>query len=164
MNYTVTSGRICTVPSVAILPLKVNEDVKQLFVCKFTVAVPEYGSGKKEYNFFECIAFEQTARKINSAFSKGAKIILMSKLVNHKFKDANNTSHFTNILLVEHVEFGDTESGINRINLDTKLPDFSVFSDLEQMEKAFSTVCEQGFLCINEDDYYNIASSNLDFA
>ena len=164
MNYTMTSGRMCTVPVVSILPLKVKEKVVQIFVCKFVVAVPDGAStDKKKYNFFECIAFEQTAKKINSSFAKGAKVVLMSKLVNHVFKDGNNTPHFTNILLVEHAEFGDTESAINKMNLDVKLPDFAVFADLEQMEKAFNNVCEQGFLCIDENDYYNIASSNMDF-
>lgn len=164
MNYTITSGRMCEVPVVSILPLKVNGSVKQLFVCKFVIAVPEEGiADKKKYNFFECIAFENTARKINQVFQKGAKITLMSKLVNHNFKDSNNTLHFTNILLVEHAEFGDTESSINKMNLDVKLPDFSVFADLEEMERAFNAVCEQGFLCIDENHYYNIASSNMDF-
>jgi len=151
------------VPVVSILPLKVDGNVKQLFVCKFVIAVPDGAPEKKKYNFFECIAFEHTARKINSSFQKGAKIALMSKLVNHLFKDSNNTFHFTNILLVEHAEFGDTESAINKMNVDVKLPDFAVFADLEEMEKAFNAVCEHGFLCIDENHYYNIASSNMDF-
>lgn len=164
MNYTITSGRMCMVPVVSILPLKVDGKIEQLFVCKFVIAVPDGAStDKKRYNFFECVAFEQTAKKINDSFPKGAKVVMMGKLVNHMFKDANNTPHFTNILLVEHVEFGDTESAINKMNLDVKLPDFAAFADLEQMENAFNAVCEQGFLCIDENDYYNIASSNMDF-
>ena len=164
MNYTFTNGRMCEVPVVSNLPLKVDGNVRQLFVCKFVIAVPDgTPSDKKKYNFFECIAFEHTAKKINDAFHKGAKVALMSKLVNHVFKDSNNTFHFTNILLVEHAEFGDTESAINKMNIDVKLPDFAVFADLEEMESAFNAVCEQGFLCIDENHYYNIASSNMDF-
>lgn len=166
MNYTITSGRMCETPTVSILPLKIDGNVKQLFVCKFVIAVPDgdgVTTGKKKYNFFECVAFEKTAKKISTLFQRGAKITLLSKLVNHSFKDANNTFHFTNILLTEHAEFGDTESAINKMNMDVKLPDFAVFADLEEMERAFNAVCEQGFLCIDENHYYNIASSNMDF-
>ena len=163
MNYTFLNGRMCGEPVVCILPLKIEGIVRQLFVCKFVIAVQDEAvTKKKKYNFFECVAFEETAKKINNSFRKGAKVTLMSKLVNHNFKDSNNTLHFTNILLVKHAEFGDTESAINKMNVDVKLPDFAVLANLEEMEKSFDAVCEQGFLCIDENHYYNIASSNMD--
>lgn len=164
MNYTFLSGRMCEEPVVSILPLKIEGVLNQLFMCKFVIGVHDEAiMDKEKYNFFECVTFEKTAKKINSYFRKGAKVTLMGKFVNHNFRDSNNTLHFTNILLVKHAEFGDTESAINKMNVDVKLPNFAVLADLVEMERAFNTVCEQGFLCINEDHYYNIASSNMDY-
>lgn len=162
MNYSFLNGRVATVPKVSIVPLEAGV---MLYVCKFVTAVPDGIVNEKQemrYNFFECIAFEDTAKKISKYFLKSAKIVVFGKLVNHIFKDINNTSHFTNIILVEHVEFGDTESGINRINLEPKLPDFKVIANIDEVDKLYEEVCKQGFLCVDEDDYYNIASSNMD--
>lgn len=158
MNYSIFSGRVATVPKVAIVQTK---DDEQIFVCTFVISVPEYTdlSDGKKYNFYECIAFNETAQKIHKHFTKTAKVLTFGKMVNHTFKDINNTPHFTNILLIQNIEFGDTESAINRMNLDTKLPDFTVLSDLKEMDAAYKKICENGFLCIDENDYYNIASS-----
>lgn len=165
MNDTIMSGRVCTVPKLLILPL----GEKSVCICKFVIAVcdglSDYQSGRHyepgKVDFFECVAFDAAAQMVNDNFVKNSKIICRGKMKNHHFEDANKTKHFTNIFLVEYAEFGDTESVFEKNAGKKKALEMSVVADLNELNQIFDTVCEHGFLCIDETDYYNIAIMNM---
>ena len=165
MNLSVFSGRLCTVPKLSVIQL---ED-SAICACKYTIAVCD---GLTDYNeeehydandvdFFECIAFEEAAQMINNSFVKGSKILCRGKMKNHRFEDANRTTHFTNIFLTQCAEFGDTDSGIRKTSGKKRPIEMSVVADLKQLEYLYKKVCESGFLCLDESDYYNIAMMNM---
>lgn len=165
MNVTMIAGRLCTVPKIKLLEL----DKKTVRVCKIAVAVvnelfdsmDEAALTEENVDFFQCIAFGNTAKMISDNFVKGARIVLYGKMRNHRFEDANAAKHFTNVLLIEKTEFGDTEAMVCKISEKRKHMDLSIMSDLKELYDLYDKVCMNGFLCIDEDDYYSIATSNM---
>lgn len=152
MNYGMFTGVLCTIPSVAIIPIGERDEI---FICKFVLCTSENVDGNMQYDFFECVAFEDTAKAVHDGFYKGAKVNVFGKVKNFTFKDANNTAHFTNIVLAEHVELGDNVSG------STETGKVSVIAELKEMDRLYKEVCDNGFLCIDENDYYYIALNNM---
>lgn len=69
----------------------------------------------------------------------------------------NGTKHFTNVFLAEQVEFGDTTAAFEKGSGKKKSIELSVVSDLKMIFNTYKKVCENGFLCIDEEDYYKIA-------
>lgn len=160
MNYGIFTGNLCTVPSVSIIPIREKE---QIFICKFIICTSEIIGDKKQCDFFECVAFENTAKAVFDGFCKGAKINIFGKVKNFTFKDINNTAHFTNIVLAEHIEFGDSRQLATSETAKNQqgVINFPVIADLEEMDRLYEAVCEKGFLCIEENDYYYIALNNM---
>lgn len=152
MNYGMFTGVLCTIPSVAIIPIGERDEI---FICKFVICTSEYFEGKSHCDFFECVAFEDTAKAVHDGFHKGARINVFGKVKNFIFKDVNNTPHFTNIVLAEHVELGDDISELPETG------NVSVIAELKEMDRLYKEVCDNGFLCIDENDYYYIALNNM---
>jgi hypothetical protein len=168
MNTAILSGRICTVPTLSLIEL----DGRQVCACKYVIAVcnsltdyPQDNSSDSykdgNVDFFECVAFSAAAKMINQNFAKGSKIICRGKMRNHRFEDANMAKHFTNIFLVEGVEYGDTEAVLSKFMGKKKPLEISIASDLRELDDLFARICQAGFLCVDESDYYNIAIANM---
>lgn len=158
MNMVILNGRLCTIPKITFITI----NGENICCCKFVVAVEDsqitLSDPSDKSDFFECITFDQTAKMIGDNFVKGTKIVLSGKMKNFIFEDSNNTGHCTDIVLVNTVEFGDTSSALNSLMSSNSKLDTSITSDLKQMDRHFRDICDKGFLCIDEDDYYNIAN------
>lgn len=164
MNSVILSGRICTIPKIKLLQI----EGKSVSMCVFTIAVAEMrcefdntDSGKNRYDYFECVAFENAARLINSNFVKGSKIVCRGKMRNHIFADANQTKHFTQVFIIEQAEYGDTETVFDKNNSKKKSLELVIAADMKEISELYCKICENGFLCIDEEDYYRIAMSNI---
>lgn len=157
MNYGFFSGVVCGVPSVSILPI----NGRDIFVCRFVIATEENDSAANKYNFYECVSFEETAKAFNDVFFKNANINVMGKIVNFQFKDNNNSPHVTQIVLAEHIEYGYSKRS-DKYGKE-KLCDFPIVADISEMNRLYKEICEHGFLCVNEIDYFNIAAGNMNF-
>lgn len=128
-------------------------------VCKFVICVksrkPEYEEmpneerdcAKENVDFFECVAFGHAARQLGRPLLKGTKVVVRGQMRNFMFYDANNTAHFTNIVVAEQVEYRDLNNN-----------DLSVMADLKENDIIFNKICSEGFLCVDEDDYYRLAT------
>lgn len=165
MNNVVISGRVCTIPKIRVLQL----GTASVSICTFTIAVVDAKFNSQNENeayteesvdYFECITFNEAASMVNRNFVKGSKIICSGKLKNHYFEDANRTKHFTQVFVVNKVEFGDTEAVFKKYS-DKKSAELSIVSDLMEIDILYKKVCSYGYLCIDEDDYYKIAMSNI---
>lgn len=166
MNNVVMGGRICTIPKIRVLQL----GEMPVSVCTFTIAIINANfDGQIRNNIYtensvdyvECITFNEAASKLNRYFGKGFKIMCTGKLKNHYFEDANCTKHFTQVLVVNHAEFGDTEAAFNKYSDKKKTPELSIVSDLKEIDMLFQKVCSHGYLCIDEDDYFKLAMNNI---
>ncbi len=161
MNNVMISGRICCVPKIRVL----NINGKSINICNFTIAtVDDVGENDSHdstnTDFIECICFDKNAITLNANFINGSKIACIGKLKNHYFEDSNRTKHFTQILVLSQVEFGDTMSAFDRNTDKKKSVDLSIASNLKDILSLYDTVCENGYLCVDEDEYYRIAISN----
>lgn len=164
MNNVVMGGRVCTIPKIRVLQLGTTS----VSICTFTIAVVDAKFSFQKENeyqgenvdYFECITFNEAASIVNRNFVKGSKIICSGKLKNHHFEDANQTKHFTQVFVVSNVEFGDTEAVFKKYS-DKKSVELSIVSDLREIDILYKKVCDYGYLCIDEDDYYKIAMSNI---
>lgn len=165
MNKVIESGRMIADPEITFVPIGNNT----MFVSRFCIMVKEDSFSNDDQpedeliDYFECIAFDDAAKKIVDCFCRGTKIILSGILKNHLFEDSNGTKHYTNIILVSDAEFGDTPSAKMRVvGKNANDPDKNICVDLRQAEEKFRILCENGFLAINEDDYFDIAIRNMD--
>lgn len=153
MNAIVLYGKLLTLPKISIIQV----EKKSILVGKFVVGCIDKN---RLANFFECIAFGNIVRIIKKNFVKGSCITISGSMKNFNFQDINKTSHYTNVILVEQIDSAEKEYVLVRenISLITK----ELYEECNDcMEKCYQKVCENGFLCINEDDYYDIATSNL---
>lgn len=163
MNFSVVSGRICSMPKSTVIMI----DGCQCFVCKVSVAIEngDYNNGKmvnKSLDFIETIAFDLPAQHISKHFSIGSKIMLSGILKNYMFTDGNGTAHYTDILVVNSAEFGDTESALANVLTKKSNADVTIRADMKHMEDMFAKACKEGFFCIEEDDYYRIATGRME--
>lgn len=160
MNIFSISGRVWKVPKTRII----NINGKSITVCNFTVAIIddtcEKGVDDDKYvDFVECICFNDLALSFSERFVKGSKILCSGRLKNHFFEDYNRTKHFTQILLVSFFEFGDSSKSLVG-NVDPEQSSDSCFlPEVNNVLNLYSLLCEHGYLCIDEEDYYSIAMS-----
>lgn len=161
MNNIILSGRVCSIPKIKLLPI----EGRSIGMCVFTIVVSDFSfcdeeNENKKTDYFECVAFDAVAQQISVNFTKGSKIIVKGKMQNHFFTDVNQTKHFTQILVIEHAEFGDTESVFDKNNKKKPL-DMVIAAEMKDVFKHYRSACENGFLCIDEEEYYKIAMSNI---
>lgn len=162
MNQIMISGRVFNIPKLRIIQI----DGRRLTVCNFTVAVTNGIEENDDYkasniDFFECICFDEAAMQINANFMKGSKITCSGSVKNHFFEDANKTRHFTNVLLLSYVEFGDTASAFYISTNKKKQTDKAIILSYDKIAALFDLMCEKGYLCIDEDEYYRLAMNNF---
>ncbi len=162
MNCFNISGRIASVPKLRIITIE-GLDIN---VCNFTIGIiDDFSSdedGLSKYtDLIECICFNKSALLLVSNFEKGDKIVSFGKLKNYFFEDCNRTKHFTHVLLVSQFEFGDSKKSLNLSNGSGSSCDLSVLSDVKDVLKLYSFICEHGYLCIDEDDYYSITMDHF---
>jgi single-stranded DNA-binding protein len=161
MNCFFVSGRVVTEPTSAFIK-------NDIFIVKFCIScVADYMQMKDQtfeepnYNFFQCVAFGDVAKQIVEYFEKGTKVSVQAVVENFLFKDSNGTPHFTNVLLVNQIEYNDNVAESFKLAPRKKNMDKVMVSELARIDELFKEVCEKGFLCINESDYYNLAISNM---
>lgn len=147
MNHVVLKGKVSSIPKISFIPTELTD----LYVCKFVIEV-QTDQQNQVADYFECISFENIARSLHKNFSKGSNIIIEGEVRNHRFRDSNNTWHFTQVIMVESVK--KTSSSIKRSS-ETES------QEENKMNTLYSIICQNGFLCLDEDDYYNLATENI---
>ena len=166
MNCFLTSGRMITEPTSTFI--RISND-KEIFIVKFCIATTadfmflnaKEAEKTTKYDFFQCVAFEDVAKNIVTYFDRGTKITMQSMVKNFPFKDSNGTPHLTQILLLNQVEYDDNAAQSFKLAPRKKNMDKVMVSELERIDALYKKVCDEGFLCINESDYYNMAISNI---
>ncbi|MBE6035562.1 MAG: single-stranded DNA-binding protein [Clostridiales bacterium] len=167
MNKIIETGRMVSEPKFEYVQL----GERSIFVSRFCIMVtndiffdtelPE----QDKQDYFECIAFDDAASRIVDCFPMGSKINIVGLLKNHLYEDSNRTKHFTNVIVVNEVEFGDTPSSqmrvIGKAGKKKIEPDMNIVVDMKDALEKFNWLCDNGFLAISEDDYLRIAMSTM---
>lgn len=153
MNSLVLYGKLMTLPKISIIQI----DGKSILVGKFVVGCLDEN---RSADYFECIAFGNTVRIIKRSIEKGSCVTVFGSMKNFIFQDVNKTNHYTNVLLAEQIDNGKKEYEL--VQGDVNLEVEKLYNECsDYLKKCYQQVCENGFLCVSEDDYYDIATSNF---
>lgn len=132
MNVVIMMGRLTSDPELA-------QTTSGVSVAKFSLAVERrFGKdGKKETDFFNCVAWRNTGEFIHKWFSKGKQIAIRGYLQSRKYTDKNGQNRTAIEIIVDEAFFaGDaakdkSESSTFQtptINQPAKLPSINIDS------------------------------------
>ena len=101
MNKAVMTGRLVETPELRHTPNGIS-------VCRFRLAVdrPYLVDGKRTADFFDVIAWRQSAEFVCKYFTKGKFIIVEGRFETRRYDDRNGARRRAVELIVDHVEFG----------------------------------------------------------
>lgn len=111
LNKIILHGRLTADPEIK----RVGTD--NLSLCTFTVAVDRpYSKGETKADFINCQAWRQTADFIGKYFSKGKLIVVEGMLTNNNYEDKNGVKHYSYVVGVQNVSFGEGKSSSDSSN------------------------------------------------
>ena len=104
MNKIIITGRLVADPELRQTPSNIS-------VCRFRVAVnrPYAKEGEVNADFFNCVAWRQSAEFITKYYKKGSAIVIEGSMRNADFTDSKGVKHYAMELQVERVEFGESK-------------------------------------------------------
>lgn len=109
MNKVIMMGRLTKDPEIRYATGEIPKAV-----VKLSIAVDRQfkaKDGKVETDFFNCVAFKQTAEFIDKYFRKGMKALVEGRLQNDHFKDRDGKTQYQEQIVVEQIEFAEKKEG-----------------------------------------------------
>lgn len=106
INKVILHGRLTADP-------ELSQTTSGISSCRFSVAVDrgyKSANGEKQTDFIRCQAWRQTAEFVSRYFSKGKMIIVDGSLQNNDYTDTNGVKHYSMIVNIESVHFGESKS------------------------------------------------------
>ena len=99
-NRVIMMGRLTKDP-------EIRQTQSGVSMCRFTIAVdrPVKQGEEKKADFFDCVAWRNTAEFVSRYFAKGKMIHLEGRLQNNNWTDQNGTKHYTNAVVADNVAF-----------------------------------------------------------
>ena len=127
MNKVILMGRLTSDP-------ELRQTNSGLSLCNFSIAVNRRFN-KDETDFFNCVAWRQTAEFISKYFIKGQQILLIGELNNESFTDKCGNKRTVTKVVVDEVNFcgSKSEGGANQ-STPTKTAD-EVLAELKDFEE-----------------------------
>lgn len=80
-------------------------------VATFSIAVDRRArgeNGERQADFFDCVAWRQTAEFVKQYFGKGRKILVEGTLQNREYTARDGTNRKLTEIIVDNVEFADS--------------------------------------------------------
>ena len=121
MNKFIVMGRLTKEP-------EISYTSKQTMMAKFTLAVPrDYAreGEEKQTDFFNIIAFANTAEFISKYFNKGQRVVIVGRVENNKYEDENGEVKYSSQVVANEVYFADSKK-----NDETKVENSENTDDL----------------------------------
>ena len=127
MNKVILMGRLTSDP-------ELRQTNSGLSLCNFSIAVNRRFN-KDETDFFNCVAWRQTAEFISKYFGKGQQILLSGELNNESFTDKGGNKRTVTKVVVDEVNFcGSKNEGSANQSTPTKTAD-EVLAELKDFEE-----------------------------
>lgn len=114
MNFVSMCGRLTK-------DVELRQTNSGVAVASFAIAVDrrtKNAEGRREADFFDCVAWRQTAEFIKNYFGKGRKILLTGSLQNREYTAQDGTKRRITEIIVDQVEFADSRQDAQGIQLD----------------------------------------------
>ena len=105
LNRTCLMGRLTRDP-------ELRKTLPGTPVCSFSIACErdfKNANGEKETDFFDCVAWRQTAEFISQYFTKGRMVVVDGRLQNRGWTDKEGNKRRTTELIVDNAYFGDSK-------------------------------------------------------
>lgn len=105
LNRTIMMGRLTRDP-------ELRKTQTGTPVCSFSIACErdfKTANGEKETDFFDCVAWRQTAEFVSQYFTKGRMVVVEGRLQNRSWTDKEGNKHRTTELIVDNAYFGDSK-------------------------------------------------------
>ena len=102
-------------------------------VASFTLAVDDDYAPKgaeKHTNFFNCVAWRQTAEFVKNYFGKGRMAVVTGSMQSRKYEDKNGNNRIAWEVIVDHIYFGDSKRSSDAESApEAQQEDFSTIGD-----------------------------------
>ena len=104
MNKVIIMGRLTKEP-------EIRETASNIMVASFTLAVDRRTGkqGEKQADFFNCVAWRQTAEFMRNYIHKGTRIAVSGRLQNRNWDDAEGKKHYATEIVADEVFFADSK-------------------------------------------------------
>ena len=107
LNKVITMGRITK-------DIELRRTGSGVAVASFSIAVDrDFGkneAGEKETDFFDCVAWRQTAEFVSKHFGKGRMIVIAGSLQARSWTDKDGNKRKTVEIVADNVYFGDSKT------------------------------------------------------
>ena len=137
LNHFIVMGRLTAEPEVRYT----EKDKTPL--CRFSIACtrPKRKDSEPETDFFNCVAWRNTAEVVSKYYGKGDIIVIAGQLHNNSYVDKNGKKRITNEVIVKEIHFtGNTKKKIeNAENLPSTPKEFEELADMDydEFEETF---------------------------
>lgn len=101
--------------------------------------------GEKVTDFFECVAWRNTAEFISKYFSKGRAIIVDGRLQSRKWEDRDGNKRTTIEVIVDSAYFGDSKREGDTERVEAK-------PESRPVSNGVPSDGPSGFMTLNDDD------------
>ena len=104
LNRTIMMGRLTRDP-------ELRNTQAGIPVCSFSIACDrgfKNANGERETDFFDCVAWRQTAEFVSRYFTKGRMTVVEGRLQNRDWTDKEGNKRRTTELIADNVYFGDS--------------------------------------------------------
>lgn len=115
MNKAILIGRLTKDP-------EIRYSQSGVAVCNFTVAIDrKYNdqNGNKQTDFLNCVAWRERAEFIDNYFTKGRRIGVEGTIQTRDYQAQDGTKRYVTEILVESVEFVDSNPNSQNGNVNT---------------------------------------------
>lgn len=105
LNRTIMMGRLTRDP-------ELRHTQSGTAVCSFSIACDrdfKNASGEKDTDFFDCVAWRQTAEFVSQYFTKGRMAAVTGRLQNRSWTDNEGNKRRTTELIIDNIYFGDSK-------------------------------------------------------
>lgn len=128
LNKVVIMGRLTSDP-------ELRRTTTGTPVTTFTLAVErdyKNKSGEKETDFFDCVAWHNTAEFVTKYFTKGRMAVVAGYLQRRNWKDKDGNGRTTVEIIADNVYFGDSAKNARAEPIVTDVP--ADFDEIESEE------------------------------
>ncbi len=119
LNHITIMGRITK-------DIELRRTGSEVAVASFTVAVDrdfKGGSGERETDFIDCVAWRGTAEFVDRNFSKGKMIVVSGRLQIRSWTDKDGNKRRTAEIVADNVYFGEPKTEPARIDFSNVAAD-----------------------------------------
>lgn len=122
-NKTMLAGRLTADPELTTTPNGID-------VCRFSVAVSRKAQ-KDKTDFFDVVAWRETAKLICKYFKKGSSIFVEGELQKRSYEDRQNITRWVTELIVGDVRFVDSKSEVEPAKAKPKMEDLQPVEEFD---------------------------------